>query len=399
LPRITIQAFCETPGVAATMQAAVADRRMGKTHSRVQMGGPAAAVESFRSAPTPNVIVLETVSDPATLVGHLETLSESCDAGTKVVVIGHVNDVQLYRDLIRRGVSEYLIAPLGTLDLLRTLSELYATPAARNLGRIVAVMGAKGGVGSSTIAHNVAWAIARNLDASTVIVDLDIAFGTAGLDFNQDPPQGIAEAVFAPDRLDANMLDRLLSRCSDNLALLAAPAMLDKTIDLSEDAFEQLFDLLRSSVPCVVLDVPHIWSAWARRALVSADEVVVVAEPELASLRNAKNLIDLMRANRPNDAGARLVLNKVGLPKRPEIDAAEFSKALGIDILSSIPFDAQLFGTAANNGQMIAEVQAAGKTSEAFVQIASVLTGRGEAKRGRRSLFEPLVAKLKRRKA
>ncbi|AMJ62336.1 AAA family ATPase [Bosea sp. PAMC 26642] len=399
LPRITLQAYCETPGVAATMQAVIADRRMDKAHARIQMGGPAAAVEAFRSAPTPNIILLETVSEPAALVRHLDALAESCDAGTKVVVIGHVNDVQLYRDLIRRGVSEYLIAPLGTLDVLRTLSELYVSPSARNLGRIIAVMGAKGGVGASTVAHNVAWAIARNLDASTVIVDLDIPFGTAGLDFNQDPPQGVAEAVFAPDRLDANMLDRLLSRCSDNLALLAAPAMLDRTVDLSEEAFDQLFDLLRASVPCVVLDVPHIWSAWVRRALISADEVVVVAAPELASLRNAKNLIDLARANRPNDSGARLVLNQVGMPKRPEIDAAEFAKALGVEVLTSIPFDAQLFGTAANNGQMIAEVQSGGKINEAFVHIASTVTGRGEAKRSKRSLFEPLVAKLTRKKA
>lgn len=397
LPRVTLQAFCETPGVAATMQAAIADRRMDKAHARIHMGGPAAAVEAFRSAPTPNIIVLETVADASSLIGHLDTLSESCDAGTKVIVIGHVNDVQLYRDLIRRGVSEYLIAPLGTLDVLKTLSELYVAPGARNLGRIIAVMGAKGGVGSSTVSHNVAWAIARNLDASTVIVDLDIAYGTAGLDFNQDPPQGIAEAVFAPERLDANMLDRLLSRCSDNLALLAAPAMLDRTLDLPEDAFEQLFDLLRATVPCVVLDVPHVWSGWVRRALISSDEIVVVAGPELASLRNAKNLIDLARANRPNDAGPKLVLNQVGMPKRPEIDAAEFSKALGIDVLTSIPFDAQLFGTAANNGQMIAEVQAGGKIAEAFVQIASSLTGRGEAKRSKRSLFEPLVAKLRRK--
>jgi pilus assembly protein CpaE len=347
----------------------------------------------------PNIIVLETVSDAATLVGHLDALAESCDAGTKVVVVGHVNDVQLYRDLIRRGVSEYLIAPLEPLDILRTLSELYIAPGARNLGRVIAVMGAKGGVGASTVAHNVAWAVARNLDASTVIVDLDIAFGTAGLDFNQDPPQGIAEAVFAPERLDANMLDRLLSRCSDNLALLAAPAMLDRTLDLSEDAFDPLFDLLRASVPCVVLDVPHVWSAWVKRALVGADEVVIVAAPELASLRNAKNLIDLARASRPNDSVPRLVLNQVGVPKRPEIDASEFSKALGVEVLTSIPFDAQVFGTAANNGQMIAEVQSGGKINEAFVQVASALTGRGEAKRGKRSLFEPLVAKLKRRRA
>lgn len=399
LPRITLQAFCETPAVAATMQAAIADRRMDKAHARVQMGGPAAAVEAFRTAPTPNIIVLEAVADAATLVSHLESLSESCDAGTKVVVIGHVNDVQLYRDLMRRGVSEYLIAPLEPLNVLRTLSELYIAPEARNLGRVIAVMGAKGGVGASTVAHNISWAIARNLDASTVVVDLDIAFGTAGLNFNQDPPQGIAEAVFAPERLDSNLLDRLLSRCSDNLALLAAPAILDRTVDLDEDALEQLLELLRASVPCIILDVPHQWSAWVKRTMLGADEIVIVAEPELASLRNAKNLVDLSRATRPNDAVARLVLNRVGLPKRPEINAGEFSKALGIDVLSTIPFDAQLFGTAANNGQMIAEVQAGSKATEAFTQIASALTGRGEAKRSRRSLLEPFVAKLKRRKA
>lgn len=399
LPRITLQAFCETPAVSAAMQTAIADRRMDKAHARIQMGGPAAAVEAFRSAPTPNIIILETVSDPAALIASLEALAESCDAGTKVVIIGHVNDVQLYRDLIRRGVSDYLIAPLGPLDILRSLSELYIAPEARNLGRTIVVMGAKGGVGASTVAHNVAWAIARNLDASTVIVDLDIAFGTAGLDFNQDPPQGISEAVFAPERLDAAMLDRLLSRCSDNLALLAAPAMLDRTCDLAEDAFDQVFDLLRASVPYVVLDVPHVWSAWVKRSLIGADEVLIVAGPELASLRNAKNLIDLARASRPNDSMPRLVLNQVGMPKRPEIDAAEFAKALGVEVLTSIPFEAQIFGTAANNGQMIAELQAGGKINEAFVQIASAVTGRGEAKRSKRSLFEPLVAKLKRRKA
>lgn len=399
LPRITLQAFCETQEVAAAMQAVTADRRMDKAQTRIQMGGPAAAVEAFRAAPTPNVIVLETVTEPGRLIASLDALAESCDPGTKVVVIGHVNDVQLYRDLIRRGVSDYLIAPLGVLDVLRTLSELYATPGAQTLGRTIAVVGAKGGVGSSTVAHNLAWAIGRNLGASTVIADLDIAFGTAGLDFNQDPPQGVAEAVFAPERLDANMLDRLLSRCSENLALLAAPAVLDRTVDLGEDALDLLLDLLRASVPCIVLDVPHLWTGWAKRTLIGADEVVIVAAPELASLRNAKNMMDLLRAARPNDSVPRLILNQVGIAKRPEIDAAEFAKALGVEVLNAIPFDAQLFGTAANNGQMVAEVQSGGKAAEAFIQIAMVLTGRGEAKRSKRSLLEPLVAKLMRRKA
>ena len=111
VPRVTLQGFCETNEIAAIVQAAIAERRMDKVHAKVQMGGPAAAVEAFRESPTPNVIVLETVTDARTLIGHLDSLSESCDAGTKVIVIGHVNDIQLYRDLMRRGISDYLIAP------------------------------------------------------------------------------------------------------------------------------------------------------------------------------------------------------------------------------------------------------------------------------------------------
>lgn len=399
VPRVTLQAFCETHEVSAVVQASVADRRMDKVHAKVQMGGPAAAVEAFRESPTPNVIILETVSDAKVLVAHLESLSESCDAGTKVIVIGHVNDVQLYRDLMRRGISDYLIAPITVLDLVSSISSLYGSADGTPVGRSIAIVGAKGGVGASTVAHNIAWAISQNLDASTVIADLDIAFGTAGLDFNQDPPQGIADAVFSPERLDANLLDRLLSRCSENLTLLSAPAMLDRTVDLNEDALDQLFDLLRASVPTIVLDVPHIWTGWSRRTLIGADEICIVAAPELASLRNAKNLVDLLRSTRPHDRLPKLVLNQVGLPKRPEIDANEFSKALGIEVTATIPHDPQLFGTAANNGQMISEIQASGKIAAAFVEIAAALTGRGEAKRGSTGFLAPLMSRFMRKKA
>ena len=139
----------------------------------------------------------------------------------------------------------------------------------------------------------------------TVIVDLDLAFGTAGLDFNQDPPQGIAEAVFAPDRVDANLIDRLLSKCSDQLSLLAAPATLDRLYDLPESAFDAIIDMLRATSPCSVLDVPHHWTAWTKRVLVGADEVVIVASPDLANLRNTKTLLDALRQARRNDAAPK----------------------------------------------------------------------------------------------
>lgn len=393
-PRVSVQAFCETVETAAAVQAAAEDRRLGKAHIKIQMGGMPAAIEAYRSAPTPNVIVLETEPRSDILAG-LDQLATVCDSGTRVVVIGKVNDVTLYRELVRRGVSDYVIAPVATIDVVRSICGLFSAPEAKAVGRIIAVVGAKGGVGASTIAHNVAWAIARDLALDSVVADLDLAFGTAGLDYNQDPPQGIADAVFSPDRIDTAFIDRLLSKCTDHLSLLAAPATLERVYDFGIEAFDSIFDTLRSTMPCIVLDVPHQWSGWTKRALIGADDILIVAAPDLANLRNTKNIYDLIKASRPNDRAPLYCLNQVGVPKRPEISASEFAKAIETPPIVTIPFDPQMFGSAANNGQMIAEIAASHRTTELFLQIAQRLTGRGETKKPRGSFLGPFLEKLR----
>jgi pilus assembly protein CpaE len=395
-PRVSVQAFCESVETAAAVQSAGEDRRLGKAHLKIQMGGVSAAIEAYRSAPTPNVIVLE--ADARTdILGGLDQLATVCDPGTRVVVIGRINDVTLYRELVRRGVSDYVITPVGALDIVRSICNLFSAPEAKSVGRIIAVVGAKGGVGASTVAHNVAFSIARDLAMDSVVADLDLAFGTAGLDYNQDPPQGIADAVFSPDRVDTAFLDRLLSKCTDHLSLLAAPATLDKVYDFGDDAFDSIFDTLRTTMPCIVLDIPHQWSGWTKRALIGADDILIVAAPDLANLRNTKNIFDLLKASRPNDRPPLYCLNQVGVPKRPEINVAEFAKAIESQPIASIPFDPQMFGSAANNGQMIAEISAGHRTTEMFLQIAQRLTGRSESKRSRGGLFAPLISKLRKK--
>jgi pilus assembly protein CpaE len=393
-PRVSVQAFCETVETAAAVQSACEDRRLAKAHLKIQMGGMAAAIEAYRTAPTPNVIILETEGRTEILAG-LDQLATVCDAGTRVIVIGRINDVMLYRELVRRGVSDYVIAPIKTLDVVRSICGLFSSPEAKAVGRIIAIVGAKGGVGASTIAHNVAWAIARDLALDSVVADLDLAFGTAGLDYNQDPPQGIADAVFSPDRVDTAFIDRLLSKCTDHLSLLAAPATLDRVYDFGVEAFDAIFDTLRTTMPCIVLDVPHQWAGWTKRALIAADDILIVASPDLANLRNTKNIFDLLKAARPNDRLPLYCLNQVGVPKRPEINASEFAKAIENDPIVSIPFDPQMFGAAANNGQMIAEIAENHRSTEMFRQIAQRLTGRGETKKSRGSFLSPLIAKLR----
>jgi pilus assembly protein CpaE len=393
-PRVSVQAFCESADTAAAIQSAGEDRRLDKAHLKIQMGGMAAAAEAYRTAPTPNVIVLETDGRGDILAG-LDQLATVCDAGTRVVVIGRLNDVTLYRELVRRGVSDYLIAPVKTLDVVRSVCGLFSSAEAKAVGRVIAIIGAKGGVGASTISHNVAWAIARDLALDSVVADLDLAFGTAGLDYNQDPAQGIADAVFSPDRVDTAFIDRLLSKCTDHLSLLAAPATLERVYDFGAEAFDSIFDTLRSTMPCIVLDVPHQWSGWTKRALLGADDILIVAAPDLANLRNAKNMFDTLKASRPNDRPPLYCLNQVGVPKRPEISASEFAKAIETDPIASIPFDPQMFGSAANNGQMIAEISTNHRTTEMFLQIAQRLTGRGETKKPRGSFLSPLIQKLR----
>ena len=403
VPHINLQAFCETDAVVSAITAATQDRRLSKVQAKVHMGGAPAAIEAYRDAATPNVVVIEVHGDRDTILAQLDEFAEFCDASSKVVVVGRVNDIVLYRELISRGVSQYLVAPFDALYFVEAVAELYSAPGASPVGRIISVYGTKGGVGASTIAHNLAWTIARAIDAATVVADLDLAFGTVGLDFNHDPPQSIAEAVFSSTRFDTNMLDRLMTRCSDRLSLLTAPATLERTYDFTDAGFEPLIDAMRATVPFNVLDVPHVWTAWSREALVTADEILLVATPDLASLRNTKSLVDTLRAARPHDAAPKVVMNMVGVPKRPEIALDEFAKALEVTPCAVLPFEPKVFGTAANNGQMIGEIESAGKIAETFAELARVTTGRTESRPVKRKLFEPLLeplmGKIARRKA
>jgi pilus assembly protein CpaE len=389
-PRIGIHIFCERPETVAAAEEAARDRRMGRATTVVALGGLAAAIEQYQNQPTPSLVVVESHDRGSVLIQQIDRLAGVCDPGTKVVVIGGYNDIALYRELMRRGVSEYLVPPVQTLQLVRAITTLYSDPSAPFVGRQIAFCGARGGVGSSSVAHNLAYTLSERMQTNTVIVDFDLPFGTAGLDFNQDPLQGVADALSQPDRLDPVLLDRMMARCTDRLSLFAAPATLDDDYEISAEAFEEVTNKIRTTAPYVVLDLPHLWSNWMRKVLLTADDVVITASPDLACLRNAKNIVDLMRQTRQNDAPPWLVLNQVGLPGRPEIPIKDFASALGIEPTLILPFDAKLFGQAANNGQMIEDVNARSKVAIGLQQLARILARREPPPVPKKSLFSGL---------
>ncbi|HUB85364.1 MAG TPA: pilus assembly protein CpaE [Rhizomicrobium sp.] len=376
VPRISIQAFCEFPDTGAALQRAAADRRLAKAHVTVQLGGLQAAVEHHAGNVTPNLLIVETRLQGKTAVEEIDRLADVCDPATKVVVVGRVNDVELYRELMRRGVSEYLVAPLNPLHLIEVISGLYLSPDAAPIGRVVSFVGARGGAGSSTLSHNVGWCIAERMKINTTIVDLDMPFGTMGLDFNEEPSQGVADALSAPERLDDVLLDRLLIKATEHLSLLASPAIVDRNYEADVSAYEAVLDTVRQITPCVIVDIPHMWSPWVRQTLLGSDDIVIVATPDLASLRTTKSFVDMFKLHRANDLPPRLVITQSGMPRRPEIPVKDFAETIGIQPSIVLPFEPQLYGAAANNGQMLMEVQPRSATADGIRQLAELVTGR-----------------------
>lgn len=376
MPRIAIHAFCDRPQTAGAVQGMSGDWRMARTNLKVYMGGLSAAIEYYRNESTPGLVMFESGLRGADLFAELEQLASVVDSGTKVVMLGAMNDIRLYRELMEKGLSDYLVPPFQPIGLIRSLNELYSDPDKPFVGRVVAFFGAKGGVGSSTLAHNVAWGLASKLGQETALVDMDSSWGTTGLDFNYDSTQGLEEVLAETDRLDETLLDRIMVRHTDKLSILPAAASLGAPAPTSTEAYEALVDGVRGLCPLTILDMPHVWSKWSSETLISADDVVITATPDLANLRNTKNIVDFLKAARPNDAPPLLVLNKTGVPKTAEIPVKDFAAAVGLDPALVLAYEPVVYTEAANDGKMLSDLKAASAAFDGMMYLAQrVRTG------------------------
>jgi len=373
LPNISIQAFCERSETAGAIHEMSRDWRMKRTNLKIFMGGLPAAVDYYHKEGTPALILVESGMRGQELFAQLEQLASVCDEGTRLIMIGAANDIKLYRQLLDSGVSDYIVPPFHPLSLIRTISEHFVDPDKPFTGRVSAFFGAKGGVGSSTLAHNVAWCMAERIGQETALVDLDSSWGTTGLDFAYDATQGLEEALSQPDRLDDTLLDRIMLRHTAKLSILPASGTLDLNPIMNPEAFETVVKGVRKISPISILDMPHIWCEWTRDVLSSVDDVIITATNDLANLRNTKNLIDFLKAERPNDSPPILILNQVGRSKTHEISVKDFGAAVDMEPALVVGFDPDTFFEAANDGKMLTDVKAAGATVNGLTYIANRL--------------------------
>lgn len=383
-PHITLRAFCETPSVLAATRRAVTDRRLSRAQAEICMGGIHAAIQYCTGNPTPDVLILESAATPVQLLADLAALAPVCDPETRVIVVGQSNDIALYRELVAGGIAEYLIAPVDALSVIAAVLRLFQVESAVQIGRTHAVIGVKGGVGSSVLAQNLAFAVAQ-CGVATLLADLDLQFGTAALNCNIECHTGFADQLPEAENLDGALLERLLFRHGPHLSVLPCATTAHIAKDPDVDVMAKMLDLARATFPHVVLDLPNAWSPMVRSTLLAADDIVLVAEPDLANLRNARCMLDFLKQARPNDPLPRLILNRTGMPKRREITPGKFASALGVSLAARIAHDPAVFSAAAANGQMIAEGTRKAAVVPVLAHLAEALTGR-QAQRRRTGL-------------
>lgn len=390
LIRVTIDAFALTPEVAEVMKQVRDDRAFAKARMAVHPGGLAGAIAYYADKPSPQLIVVEDEGDEAALLERLDALAEVCEPGTRVVVVGALNDIKLYRTLMGHGISEYLVRPVAPRQLADAITGLFADPGAAPKGRLVVFWGARGGAGASTLAQNLAWVLGKGQADPAIYVDLDLAFGTSLLAFNLEAKQHAAEALASPERLDAVLLERFLANYDDKLNVLPSVGDIHQCPTVTVEAVDKLLDLACRAAPVVVVDLPHLWAEWTEHLLVVADEVVVVSAPDLASLRDTKALLEVLAARRGEGAPPRLVINKVDAYKKTQLHTKDFEETLGVKPALVLPFEPQLFGQAANNGQMLAEASKGAKVNEMLAGFAVQLAGVNSAKKvvKRKSLLD-----------
>ncbi len=369
------------------------DRKLSRSNIDARIGGIEAAIAHYQDNSTPQLVLLETNSESAEVLTELDRLAEVCDAGTNVLLMGSSNDIILYRELIRRGVAEYLVGQVAPKQILDAVTAIFEDPDSPPMGRSVAFMSSRGGGGSSSIAHNVAWHLGQEYGEEVAVIDLDITFGTAALSFNLEAQQTLELALADTNRLDDQLLDRFLIEYDDNVRLLASPSNLNADERLMTDSFDQLLELVRRRSSFVVLDVPHRWAPWVQQILMDADEVVLVGVLNLSGLRDTKNLVDHLRQQRGNTSPVHMVLNHHGAFKKTELSPKDFETATEVKPDVIIPYAPALFGTAANNGQMVGQVNAKHKSVEALRELAILVSGREPQQKVKKGLLDQLGIK------
>lgn len=341
----------------------------------VHSGGIAEAVVHLASDPAAQTLVID-VSGSADMFAALERLAEVCSPGTTVIVLGDINDVAVYRRLRGMGIADYLVKPITSEAFGHALLAAAQPPvvlgqekSTKPSGDIIAVIGARGGIGVTLVATTLAWLFAEENRRRTMLIDLDVRWGTSGLAFDVETSHGLCEVLANPERIDSLFVSSAASPISERLSLLASEEPLEHAADARPGALELLLKEARRNSERIVLDVPRHNADLMRRSLADASVILVVTDFSLAGLRDAGRLVALAKETSP-EAKCLLVGNRQGANKKSELSVAEMEKALKVSFAATVPEDRFAVLQALNTGKPLPKVAANSKVVGALRKLA-----------------------------
>ena len=338
----------------------------------VQPGDIRTATEFLSKNPSPQLLLVE-IPSAQEAAGLIDALADVCEADTKVVIIGHVNEYSFYCWLTEIGIFSYLLKPMS-VAALEGMYQKSLTPAApvaaaeKPLAKVIAVTGARGGVGATTIALNLAGIIA-DAGVNVALLDTDMQSGSIALALDVEPSRGVREALERPERIDDLFVERVMHKISPHLSVLCPEESLQESLNIHEKSAAALMQEVRSKFDVVVIDVSRHADAFARKCLACATQVVLVSDLTLPCLRDALRVGDLLH----DTLGLPfplVVTNRIGLAKQ-ELKPDDFEKGINAKLTARIPFAPDVFMSVGAQTPVVAQKQHA--ASKALYAFASEL--------------------------
>ena len=340
-----------------------------------------AALRRIREGSAPRILILD-LSESAAPIAELSAARSVGGANLKVLALGTVNDVSLFRDLLAAGATDYLVKPLSREALALGLEKQSTTTTGgpgSGLGQIVAFIGSRGGVGTTTAAVGTAWLLADKRKENTALVDLDLHFGTVALNLDADPGTGLCEALEQPSRIDALFVDRATVKASDTLRILASEAAVGETLMIDAGAIDVLLYELRRKFTWIVIDLPRWVTPTQRLVLAAASRVVIVCERSLAGLRDTIRLQTLLREHAPQ--AQVLMLDAGASSERATVGKSEFEKAVGKSLDVTLSHDAKSAAAATNAGQPLPLAAPRSGVVRELEQLIAAIAGAAETQK------------------
>jgi pilus assembly protein CpaE len=356
---------------------------MGWSADKVNKGGLRNAVQSLSVSASPQVLFVD-LSESGDPLNDINALAEVCEPGTVVIAAGQVNDVRLYRDLTASGIQDYLLKPL-TADMLReAFGNAQAILNAPKLAEgsvdrphcATAIIGTRGGAGSSTLATSVAWLMSEKGGRTTALLDLDVHFGTGALALDLEPGRGLTDAIENPSRIDGLFIERAMVKASERLAVLSAEAPINSPMMTDGSAFYQLQEEMRAAFECTVVDLPRGMLVQHPHLITDIQTAVVVTELTLAAARDTIRILSWLKSNAPQ-TNVVVVANRV--PQGAlEIARKDFEGSIERKIDFLVPYDQKLAAQAAKLGKPMAEAGKGSKTVVPLTELATRLMAIGD---------------------